>query len=1059
MGICKWLSTLLEKNGEIFEFKTIDNEDIGEIFLKLLGREKALEILYENSDYIEENLHTNFSFKALLAGDIDLDDINVEGNDKVFASIACKVLQRLGGDYATRAGCSGKKDRKKLKEYTTDTEEKTVNKPSKSIRVIGVGGSGNNVIDHMIQEGISEIDLIASNGDVEALEDSSAPYKIQLGINATRGLGAGMTPEKGKEAAIESFEDIKEMLDGSDMVFVVAGLGGGTGTGAAPIIAQAAKEVGALTISLVTSPFKFEGSKRTKLAKEGLEKLKREGDSTIVVPNEKLLSLVEKNLGIKESFRAVDDIITQTIGSISNIILSNGENDINLDFADIKTVMSYGGLSGVGTGYASGMNSAYNAAKAAIKSPLFNDMSISNVKGVLVHFNIHQDMPIMEVTEAMNLIEESVDIDTPVIFGTTTSSNMNIDETQVTIIATGIEKISEIDIINNVVKQLKNQGWDDSDIKLEYKIENQYRADIVLVKDNTPSTTPIAIIEIKSKLNDINISKAIEQVSLYAKKLNVLFTYISDGKKIYEYDTEKKITKLVKSYPSSSDLEENILSRKYLTILPSSLSSNKVNYFIENRLDKTGFAYITHYNSFIVVNGAAGVGKTTFVLNYLDSNSNYDHIAYIQSKADFFRNLKEQLFESMDFDMEDTIDDVIEKLSLLNRRKILVLDDVNDTIIKYEDYLIKLAESGWRIILITSVENFNFKRIGDEFKNSIYYYTMHPYSYAELSTIFKKSIIGNGYPQTGKVLTVLDGLTDKKLLQVGNGLSNNFEILALTGLHEVLMHNGISSTKVLSYYEGRPNILDKIMNSEIDLIILQISPNMTKDELHNIFMIFQTAQQNDVPLIVDLKQLDKFMFDLALVYYECTECDRLDSFTCNELDWEIVSSSEKNMGPENEHQAIYEDICKKCNNEIKITLTCWEYLAGVEETRDIEAIGAKVIEGDCCPDLHNEYGEELTEDDEYSNLRRDAEIKDIKENKIENLNLEASVKNKKVFEIEEWLLKRYANPFNFPITMGVQKTYKIEDIFFENFEDEDKEIINETIDYINEPLANSNPPK
>ena len=326
-----------------------------------------------------------------------------------------------------------------MEEFEINVVETKCQTNGAKIKAIGIGGGGGNMINHMIQEGINSIDLIVANTDSQALDSSLAPYKMQLGMNATRGLGAGMVPEKGREAALESFEDIKTMLEGSDIVFISAGLGGGTGTGAAPIIAQAAKEVGALTVSIVTSPFKFEGRKRTKLAKEGLEELKRESDSIIVVPNEKLLSIVEKNLGIKESFRMVDDILAQAVGGISKVILSHGENDINLDFADVKTVMSHRGLALMGAGYSTGTNAAYDAAKAAIESPLLDNISIDGAMGVLVHFDIHPDYPIMEIGEAMNIVEESADEDASVIFGTTTNPNMEIDEVRITIVATGFE--------------------------------------------------------------------------------------------------------------------------------------------------------------------------------------------------------------------------------------------------------------------------------------------------------------------------------------------------------------------------------------------------------------------------------------------------------------------------------------------------------------------------------------------------------------------------------------------------------------------------------------------
>jgi len=330
-------------------------------------------------------------------------------------------------------------------EHYNETEDfeisvvETMTTTGARIKAIGVGGGGGNMINHMIQEGINDIDLIVANTDAQALDSSMAPFKLQLGMNATRGLGAGMVPDKGREAAIESYNEIKSMLEGADIVFISAGLGGGTGTGAAPIIAQAAQEVGALTVSIVTSPFKFEGRKRTRLAKEGLEELKKESDSIIVVPNEKLLSVVEKNLGIKESFKLVDDILAQAVGGISKVILSHGDNDINLDFADVKTVMSHRGLALMGTGYSSGNNAAYDAAKAAIESPLLDNISIDGAMGVLVHFDIHPDYPIMEISEAMNIIEDSADEEAAVIFGTTTNDNLEVDEVKITIIATGFE--------------------------------------------------------------------------------------------------------------------------------------------------------------------------------------------------------------------------------------------------------------------------------------------------------------------------------------------------------------------------------------------------------------------------------------------------------------------------------------------------------------------------------------------------------------------------------------------------------------------------------------------
>ncbi len=319
------------------------------------------------------------------------------------------------------------------------TIEETVTLSGAKIKAIGVGGGGGNMINHMIHQGIDGIDLIVANTDAQALEASKAAYKIQLGEKLTKGLGAGMRPEVGQESALESFDTIKEVLAGADIVFVSSGLGGGTGTGAAPIIAQAAKEVGALTVSVVTKPFRFEGRKRMKLAEQGLEQLKKESDSIIVIPNEKLLSIVDKNLGIKESFKLVDNILSRAVSGISNVIVSRGEHDINLDFADVNTVMSHRGLALMGVGEASGQSAAYEAIKNAIESPLLDSMDIKGAMGVLVHFHIHPEYPILEISEAMSIVEDNADEDAHVIFGTTTDESLSVDEVKITIVATGFE--------------------------------------------------------------------------------------------------------------------------------------------------------------------------------------------------------------------------------------------------------------------------------------------------------------------------------------------------------------------------------------------------------------------------------------------------------------------------------------------------------------------------------------------------------------------------------------------------------------------------------------------
>jgi len=318
--------------------------------------------------------------------------------------------------------------------------EEAHNPTGAKIIVVGVGGGGGNMIGHMLREDVHGIEMIMINTDAQVLNEESAATKIQIGAKLTRGLGAGMQPNIGKDSALENYDDIKNALEGADIVFISAGLGGGTGTGAAPVVAQIAKEVGALTISVVTKPFRFEGKKRLKLAESGLEELKKESDSIVVIPNDKLTSIIDRKLGLKDSFKIVDSVLAQAVSGTAGIILSNGENDINLDFADLKTVMSHKGMALMGVGEHEGENAAYEAIKSAIESPLLDNMSINGAMGVLVHFSIHPEFPFMEMTEAMMVVEESADDDATVIWGTTTNESLPLDYVKITIVATGFER-------------------------------------------------------------------------------------------------------------------------------------------------------------------------------------------------------------------------------------------------------------------------------------------------------------------------------------------------------------------------------------------------------------------------------------------------------------------------------------------------------------------------------------------------------------------------------------------------------------------------------------------
>lgn len=309
------------------------------------------------------------------------------------------------------------------------------NNQSARIIVVGVGGGGNNAINRMIEANVQGVEFIAINTDKQALISSRTEHRIQIGEKLTRGLGAGANPEVGKRAAEENIEDIKEMLKGADMVFITAGMGGGTGTGAAPIVAQIAKEMGILTVGVVTKPFSFEGNRRMVHAGKGIEELKNKVDTLVTIPNERLLQIIEKKTSIIEAFGKADDVLRQGIQGISDLIAVPGL--VNLDFADVKTIMFDQGLAHMGVGYATGENRAVEAAKQAIHSPLL-ETSIDGAKGVLLNITAGLDLGLYEVNEASELIREAVDSSANIIFGASFDETMK-DELKITVIATGFD--------------------------------------------------------------------------------------------------------------------------------------------------------------------------------------------------------------------------------------------------------------------------------------------------------------------------------------------------------------------------------------------------------------------------------------------------------------------------------------------------------------------------------------------------------------------------------------------------------------------------------------------
>ena len=323
------------------------------------------------------------------------------------------------------------------------------------IKVIGVGGGGCNAVNRMIESGLKGVDFIVANTDLQVLNNSKAPIKIQIGEELTNGLGAGANPQVGKEAALESKSEIQAALEGADMVFVTCGMGGGTGTGAAPIIAATAKEMGILTIGVVTKPFTFEGKKRLSQAERGVESLKGKVDTLVVIPNDKLLQVIDRKTSIVEAFKMADDVLRQGVQGISDLIAIPGL--VNLDFADVKTIMLNTGMAHMGIGRASGENRAEDAAKQAIQSPLL-ETSIEGARGVIINITGGSNLGLHEVNTAAELIQRSVDPEANIIFGAVIDESLD-EDIVITVIATGFEK--EPGAMSSIpVGDIIDKAWD-----------------------------------------------------------------------------------------------------------------------------------------------------------------------------------------------------------------------------------------------------------------------------------------------------------------------------------------------------------------------------------------------------------------------------------------------------------------------------------------------------------------------------------------------------------------------------------------------------------------------
>jgi len=327
------------------------------------------------------------------------------------------------------------------------------------IKVIGVGGGGGNAVEHMVCESIEGVDFICANTDAQALERASSKTVIQIGTHITKGLGAGANPDIGRQAAMEDRDRIEEALAGSDMVFITAGMGGGTGTGGAPIVAQVAKEMGILTVAVVTRPFPFEGNKRMSIADEGIAELKKYVDSLITIPNEKLLTVLGKQITLLDAFKAANNVLLGAVQGIADLITRPGL--INVDFADVRTVMSEMGMAMMGTGVASGEDRAREAAESAVASPLLEDVDLSGARGILVNVTAGLDMAIGEFEEVGNTIKQFASDNATVVVGTVIDPEMH-DELRVTVVATGLGRGAE-SIAEQPVKLVVNKEKGDVD--------------------------------------------------------------------------------------------------------------------------------------------------------------------------------------------------------------------------------------------------------------------------------------------------------------------------------------------------------------------------------------------------------------------------------------------------------------------------------------------------------------------------------------------------------------------------------------------------------------------
>jgi len=371
------------------------------------------------------------------------------------------------------------------------------------IKVVGVGGGGGNAVQHMVSTEVDGVEFICANTDSQALNNMGAKSVLQMGSEITKGLGAGANPEIGRQAALEDRDQIEDMLSGADMIFITAGMGGGTGTGAAPIVAEVAKELGILTVAVVTKPFPFEGRKRLKIAEEGIKELSENVDSLIIVPNEKLMQVLGKNCSLINAFTAANDVLKGAVQGISDLIIRPGM--INVDFADVRTVMSEMGTAMMGTGSAKGENRAVEAAEAAVRSPLLEDVDLQGARGILVNITAGLDLGLGEFSEVGEVVEEFASDDATVVVGTVIDPEMT-DYIKVTVVATGLNRDFKQ---NETVKVVSNTRKPDGSLdlkRLELPAVSRRNGDDIKAENNVKSQSELS----ESKLSNTGTDNEVE---------------------------------------------------------------------------------------------------------------------------------------------------------------------------------------------------------------------------------------------------------------------------------------------------------------------------------------------------------------------------------------------------------------------------------------------------------------------------------------------------------------------------------------------------------------------